>query len=157
MDGVYYELKNKYAVETTRGFGVYYDNPREVPGEQCRSIAGCIVETGDLDKIEKVKEKYFVREYPSAQAVVTEFPFRGKMAIFIGIMKAYPLLGKYMEEKSYTMCPSLEIYDMLEKKIIYAMSIGLNTEVFDAFLKPKPEPVEEEEGPDTLETEEKEG
>ncbi len=152
MDALYQDLLNNYSIETTNGVGLYYDNPRKVAPEQCRSIGGCILEPGDYTRIEELKQKYDVREYPSAKAVVAEFPFRGKMAIILGIFKVYPKLGKYMEEKGYTSCPMLEIYDMPAKKIIYAVSVELDAKVFDAFLKPEPEPepVEEDEADSTV-------
>ncbi len=144
MDAIYYDLLNNYSIKTTKGVGVYYDDPREVPSEECRSIGGCILEPGDYPRIEELKQKYDVREYPSGSAVVAEFPFRGKMAIVLGIFKVYPKIGKYMDEKGYGPAPSLEIYDMPVKKIIYAVSVGIEADVFDGFLEPESEPVEEE-------------
>ena len=49
-----------------------------------------------------------------------------------------------MDEKGYAPCPTLEIYDMPVKKIIYAASVGLDADVFNAFLQPEPEVAEEE-------------
>ncbi len=155
MDAIYYDLLNNYSIKTTKGVGLYYDDPREVPSEQCRSIGGCILEPGDYSRIGELKQKYDVREYPSGNAVVAEFPYRGKMAIILGIFKVYPKLGRFIKEKGYASCPMLEIYDVPAKKIVYAASVGVDAEVFDGFLEPEPEVVEEE-AVDSTEISEKE-
>ena len=145
MDAIYNDLKDNYSISTTKGFGAYYDNPREVPKEKCRSIAGCILENADLGKVDELKEKYFVREYPTSSVVTAEFPFKGTLSIFIGIFKVYPKLGKYITEKGYESRPMFEIYDMPAKKTIYGMSKDLDAGLFDSFLEEPVEPVIEEE------------
>lgn len=135
MDTIYKGLKDDYSITTTKGFGVYYDNPREVPKEKCRSIAGCILENSDASRVDELREKYFVREYPASDIVTTEFPFKGKLSIIIGIFKVYPKLGKYIEEKGYASRPMFEIYDVPAKKIIYGMSKDLGPELFSSFLE----------------------
>ncbi len=42
---LYYDLKDNYSIETTKGFGLYYDNPQDVDKDKLRSIVGCIVES----------------------------------------------------------------------------------------------------------------
>ena len=46
---VYYELLNNFKIETTKGFGIYYDNPKNVDQNKLRSEVGCIVENGFED------------------------------------------------------------------------------------------------------------
>lgn len=144
MDSIYYDLKNNYKIETTKGFGVYYDNPQEVAKEKCRSISGCVLEYKDAGRVEELKKKYLVMEYPKSNSVVSEFPFKSKMSILVGIMKVYPKMGAYIKEKEYKMNPFLELYDMPAKKTIYAMGIDLETSLFDTFLDPSLAEVKEE-------------
>ncbi len=137
MDAIYYDLRNNYSILTTKGVGLYYDNPQKVPKEKCRSIAGCILEEKDVRRIDELKKKYMVREYPTSNCVVGEFPFKSKMSIIIGIIKVYPELGKYVDEKEYAMGPTLEIYDMPKKKTLYAMSTDLEMSLLESFLEPE--------------------
>ena len=144
MDAIYKGLKDDYSIATTRGFGLYYDDPREVPKEKCRSIVGCILENVDAGRVDELREKFFVREYPASNVVTAEFPFKGTLSIFIGIFKVYPKLGKYIKEKGYASRPMFEIYDMPGKKTIYGMSKDLDVELFSSFLEKPVEPVIEE-------------
>ncbi len=85
----------------------------------------------------KVSSKYDVREYPSSKSVVAEFPYKGKISIFIGIMKIYPALGTYIKEHQYNQTPKKELYDMQNERFEYISSMNLLKEIFDVFLKSK--------------------
>jgi hypothetical protein len=132
---LYYDLKNNYSIETTKGFGLYYDNPQEVDKAKLRSIVGCIVEGRSVEDLKKVGNKYGVKEYLSSKSVVAEFPYIGKMSIIIGIFKVYPKLTAYIKEHKYTQTPILEVYDRPNKRIEYISSIHLSNDMFDGFLK----------------------
>jgi hypothetical protein len=144
MDSLYKDVVSTYNIKPVRGIGLYYDNPREVPAEKLRSLAGCIVESGDLGKVAELKKKYYVREYPAGQAVAAEFPFKGKPAIILGVFRVYPKMTKYIDGRGYPMSPMLEIYDMPAHTIIYAMSLGIDASIFEGFLVSEPEPIADE-------------
>lgn len=144
MDKMYYDLKDNYKIETTKGFGVYYDNPQKVAKEKCRSISGCVLEYKDAARVEELKKKYMVIEYPKSNSVVAEFPFKSKMSIIVGIMKVYPKLMVYIEKKEHKLVPFLELYDMSAKKTVYAMSTDLESSIFNTFLDPSLVEVKEE-------------
>lgn len=131
------DLKNNYSLETTKGFGLYYDNPQQVDAEKLRSIVGCIVKGKTVEDLNKVSGKYSVREFPSSKSVVAEFPYKGDMSIIIGIMKVYPALGAYIQEHKYNMTPIMELYDMPNERIEYISSVNLPKTVFDDLLKTK--------------------
>ena len=116
---IYHTLLNEEKVETSRGYGVYYDNPQTVAKEELRSEVGCIVENADSATLARLAEKYQVKTLPQSDFIVTEFPFKGKLSIFFAIMKVYPALGKFCEEHGYVDSPITEIYDIPNKKIIY--------------------------------------
>lgn len=130
---VYQSLK-KDSIETTRGFGLYYDNPKQVENTKLRSVVGCILD--DKSKAGVLKN-YNIKEYPVSNCVVAEFPNKGTMSIIVGIFKAYPALGKYMNEKNYMGGPIMEIYDGVNKKIYYLCSVDLDMKVYDSFLDVK--------------------
>ncbi len=138
MDTIYYSLKNDYGIETTKGVGLYYDNPQNVPAEQCRSLVGCILEESDVFRIPELKKRFMVRQYPASNCATIEFPFKAKLSIFLGIIKAYPVLSKYLQENNVPMGPSIEIYDTPGKMITYAMSTNVEISKLESFLEPEP-------------------
>ncbi len=118
-DKVYYALLNEEKIETTKGIGIYYDNPKNVAKDKLRSEIGCIVENADSVTLSKLSEKYQVKRVPQGEFVVAEFPFKGKLSVLLGIMKVYPALDKFCKEQGYVESPITEIYDMPNKKIVY--------------------------------------
>ena len=119
LDRVYYTLLNDEKIETTKGIGIYYDNPKKVAKDKLRSEIGCIVENVDSATLTRLAEKYQVNTLPKSDFVVTEFPFKGKLSVLVGIMKVYPALEKFSKEHGYVESPITEIYDVPNKKIIY--------------------------------------
>ena len=137
MNNLYNDLKDNYELETTKGFGLYYDNPREVDKDKLRSIVGCIVEGKSVKDLKVVSEKYGVKEYPASQSVYTEFPFKGKMSILVGVFRVYPKLTAYIKEKGYANTPMMELYDQPNGKIEYISSVNLPSTFFDSLIKDK--------------------
>ena len=72
MDKIYNSLLNEDKIETFKGFGVYYDNPRKVEKSKLRSEAGCILEKKDIDKLPILENKYTVRTFPEKEYIITE-------------------------------------------------------------------------------------
>ncbi|ULQ58893.1 GyrI-like domain-containing protein [Brucepastera parasyntrophica] len=118
-DRIYYDLLDNDGIETTKGFGIYYDNPKNTAQDKLRSEVGCIIENADNTVTEKLREKYQVKQLPVENCAVAEFPLRGSFSIMMGIMRVYPAIEKYMREHKYNDGPVMEIYDVPEKKIIY--------------------------------------
>ena len=118
-DRIYYTLLNDEKIEATKGIGIFYDNPKKVAKENLRSEIGCIIENADSITLAKLTEKYQVKTLPHSEFVVTEFPFKGIISVFIGLIKVYPALENYYKENGYIENPITEIYDVPNKKIIY--------------------------------------
>jgi DNA gyrase inhibitor GyrI len=118
-DRIYYALLNDEKVETTKGFGIYYDNPKKVAKEKLRCEVGSIVENADSATLSKLAEKYPMKTLPQSNFAVTEFPFKGKLSVMFGIMRVYPALEKFNKEHGYIDSPVTEIYDVPNRKIIY--------------------------------------
>ncbi len=116
---VYHKLKDVYGIETTKGFGIYYDNPKTVEKNDLRSDIGCILES-DFDKLESLKSDFQVSQYPQSEHLVAEFPYKGMPSIILGIIKVYPALNDYSEKNGYELdTPVMEIWDIPNKKITY--------------------------------------
>ena len=118
-DKIYYALLNEEKIATTKGIGIYYDNPKKVEKDKLRSDIGCIVENTDSATLTRLAEKYQIKTLPQSDFVVAEFPFKGKLSVLFGIMRVYPALDKFNKEHGYIESPITEIYDVPNKKIIY--------------------------------------
>lgn len=128
-------LLGEYNITASRGFGLYYDDPRTVRKEGLRSIAGCILEETDEGSIASIGGRYETAQYPKTKSITAEFPFRGSLSIFLGIVKVYPKLGEYMAQHGYPRVPIMEIYDSEGKKIHYVASVSLTSEMYSDLLK----------------------
>ena len=135
MDKIYSRLLGEDAIETSRGFGLYYDDPKKVKKENLRSVVGCILDKQDENRIDYLKKNYQIKYYPASKSVVAEFPFKGKLSIFIGIFKVYPKLAEYIKQLNYTPGPIMEIYDTPNEKIFYVASFTMDPEIFENFLE----------------------
>jgi hypothetical protein len=120
---VYDDLLNNDKIETTKGFGIYYDNPKNVEQSKLRSEIGCIVEDIDNNRVEQLKQRYQVKILPDSECIVAEFPFKGGISIMLGLLKVYPALNKYIQAYHYTDGPIMEIYDVPNKVIVYRKEI----------------------------------
>jgi hypothetical protein len=121
MEKVDKQLKDM-GVISSKGFGIYYDDPKVVPAEKCRSFVGSIIEENDFRIVSELKpEGLKIDSIPLARSVVAEFPIKNPLSYMIGPMKVYPALSEYMASKGYRSALSVEIYDMANKKIIFVM------------------------------------
>lgn len=122
---VYYTLLDNYKIETTKGFGIYYDNPQEVEKSKLRSEVGCILNAlPDSVTMTNIVQKFNTRILPEGDYITAEFPMKGGLSIMIGIFKVYPVINKYLEEKGIdNNSPVMEIYDVPNSKIIYRKQI----------------------------------
>lgn len=124
MDKIYNSLKNDFGIESTKGIGIYYDNPQEVDISKLRCDTGCIIEVSDTAVLQKIAEKFRIKTLPLKNYLMTEFPFKGTMSIMVGIMRVYPALNKYATENNVnTDGPVTEIYDTPNKLITYRQEL----------------------------------
>lgn len=125
MDRVYYSLLNDYKVQTYKGFGLYYDNPKEVAKENLRSDIGCLLEKTDTAKIASIAQKFKVKTYEGGDFIETQFPNKGMVSVLVGVMRVYPALDAYMKESGYVSKDAImEIYDTPNKTITYRVRIS---------------------------------
>ena len=116
-----YESLLADGIETTQGFGIYYDDPNTVEITKLRSDLGCILNSENSKKIEPFSAKYNIRIKEKSQCIVIEFPFKNQLSILAGIMKAYPAFKEYATENGVELGEAMEIYDIPNKKIVYMM------------------------------------
>ena len=120
MDTIYKYLKDNEQIVTTKGFGIYFDNPQKVKKSKLRSEAGCIIETKDVEKVSALTGDFKIKVLPEKQYIVAEFPYEGKLSIMVSLMKVYPALKKYAEKNGFdTNGAVMEIYDIPNGKILY--------------------------------------
>lgn len=118
-DKVYYALLNDDKIETTKGIGIFYDNPKKVDKVKLRSEIGCVLDRIDSGTVRKLSDKYQLKTLPEGEYIIAEFPLKGSMSFMAGVLKVYPALNKYCAEHGYKDGPITEIYDVPNKKIIY--------------------------------------
>jgi len=118
-----YEALKAEGIETTRGLGIYYDDPAKVAAEKLRSDCGVIIEPKDRAKFNRVRRKFKVKWLPARESIVVEFPIRNMMSYMLGPIKGYPALMKHAEEKGYKFGMPYELYDEGQKKVFFVMEI----------------------------------
>jgi len=123
MDRIYSSLLKEEEIKTYKGIGIYYDDPESVETDKLRSDIGAILEEEDHHRIDQLRDKYNIREYPVTHAMVTEFPYRNNFSVVAGVMRVYPRLDKYRIKQGYPKMPVMEIYDLPNKKIFYIHEI----------------------------------
>lgn len=121
MENVNGQLK-AMGVAGKKGFGIYYDDPKIVPKQKCRSFVGYIIEEKDFNIVSALKpEGLTIDSIPKARSLVAEFPIRNSFSYMVGPMKVYPALSEYMNRKGYKSGLAVEIYDIPDRKIRFIM------------------------------------
>jgi len=119
MDRVYELLIEEYQISTTQGIGIYYDKPGDVPEDQLRAEAGCIISADDAKRIIGQSE-LMVRQLETNASVVTKFPYKGALSVILGIFKVYPAMENYLKTSDLPQSgPVIEIYDEPASQIYY--------------------------------------
>ncbi|MDR2953780.1 MAG: GyrI-like domain-containing protein [Prevotella sp.] len=125
MDSIYDTLLHDFGIETTRGAGLYLDNPQHVDKDKLRAEVGCLLDNPiDSAQMADISKVFKIKILPKASYIVGEFPHKGMMSVFVGIMRVYPALTEYMEENGYKdNSPVMEIYDIPKERIIYRKEV----------------------------------
>lgn len=134
MNALYADLIRDFQVSPTRGFGLYYDDPREVAAEQCRAVVGCVLDDTEDEKMAQIRERFSVVEMPESQALVVRFPYKGSLSIILGVLRVYRPLLKQIERQNIGSGPIMEIYDMPNCVIEYIRPYSLKNELLEQYL-----------------------
>lgn len=120
QDEIYDRLIKEYGTTTYKGVSIFLDDPKKVGDDQVRSKAGCLLEEKDLHVIEKIDNSELkVMKKEQGYYYVVQIPYKNKMSIFLGLLKAYPLIRSGVDEKLLDKNGVMEIYDIQEKKAYY--------------------------------------
>jgi len=76
MDELYRDLKEADIV-TSRGLGIYYDDPKVTPENKTRSVIGRILDGVDPTKVIELEKKYPIGELPQPITLLWNFPLKG--------------------------------------------------------------------------------
>ncbi|RHX88231.1 GyrI-like domain-containing protein [Leptospira stimsonii] len=128
--GITFEILQKElpakGIQNFKLFGIYLDNPNEVPKEKLRCEVGAIL-TEPLSKVpEGLSLDLKLRTIPERKYVLAEFPLKNFLSIFLGIYKVYPKVFQACEEKGCKLKGkySMEIYEPLtEHKTTYLVPL----------------------------------
>ena len=131
MTEVYEKLEGE-GISTTKGLGIYYDNPKKVPVENLRSLAGCILPEEHSAKWDALKERHLLATLPGAMVPVVRFPYKGKLSVVLGTLKVYPRINAWFQEHPEHQGPVIEIYDMPKGEILYILSGPMGIKTVDA-------------------------
>ncbi|XP_067855109.1 testis-expressed protein 264 homolog [Heptranchias perlo] len=132
--------------------GVYYDDPKQVPEEKLRYIAGTILSEGDekpSEELVKLFEKFGFKifSFPEVTHVVmTTFPFTTFLSLLLAIYKVYPVLDNYIKERKLCAHPCLEIYR--RDLIYYICPLARQSDFYVPELKEADKKQKEEEADD---------
>jgi len=131
MNELYVELGEE-GISTTKGVGLYYDNPRKVAVNNLRSLAGCILPEASTGKWEGLRAHYLVGSLPGATLPVITFPYKGKLSVVLGTLRVYPKLNAWFKNHPEQNGPVMEIYDISEGEIRYVVARPMGSETLDA-------------------------
>lgn len=109
---------------TSKGIGIYHDNPQIVASDKLRSDCGVIIGEESAKKWSKVGKEgspYKIGHLEASSALVMRFPIRNNFSYMIGPQKAYPALASAAKEKGYSASAPYEIYDMDANMIEFVM------------------------------------
>jgi hypothetical protein len=118
-----FTIANQAGLKSTKGIGIYLDDPKVTPKEKQRSQIGVVVEKEELAKISLLKDKLKIKHLPAADSVVIAFPLKNILSYMIGPMKAYPKFAQYLSGKNLKVINCLEVYDMPAQQALYIMQI----------------------------------
>lgn len=105
--------------------GVFYDDPKKVPGPLCRCAVGSILsEAGDAPcaetQLRYEAAGFRLFSFPEVtHAVCSSFPHRTPLSIFLGVQRVYPELDAYIKKRQLCAHPFLEVY---RGRLIHYMS-----------------------------------
>lgn len=129
MNDVYRHVRDSLSRSADTGFAVFYDNPVKTPTDSLRSIAGIV--SGDTVGVEK---PYKAGESLTSEAVVGRFRLRSFFSYMSGSYKFTEQCARYVDQNSLVRNgPVLEMYDMVNRQIIYIAPCGTGVTPFPLF------------------------
>ncbi|MCD7972646.1 MAG: hypothetical protein LUG18_08250 [Candidatus Azobacteroides sp.] len=124
-DRIYQQLVENEQIKPSKKVGVYYGDPQRVSRHNhLRFEGGCLLDHVDSIQLVALQQKYKVKALPKCSYLTAEFPLKGFISNLVGIIKIYPHLEDYLDEKGIrTFQPITHIYDTENNKIIYRLQL----------------------------------
>ncbi len=118
-----YEFLKTQNIENTTGIGIFFHDPSTTAKKNLKSHIGSIVSQNEISKI-KTTEEFKIKKLEKQNCALVYFPIKNMMSFTFGPFKAYPAIKNYIKEKKLkSVPPAIEIYDIQNKKITFAMPI----------------------------------
>ncbi len=113
MDEVYYSLLHENGLETSRGAGVYFDNPQNTDPDSCRALLGCLIDEAAADSLKLPVHARLIR-LGQSERVATSFTFRGMPSVMFALSGSSGLRtdGGFQASAGG---PIMEIHDVLRR------------------------------------------
>jgi hypothetical protein len=116
LHDVYRYLKTKRMQWTSRGIGIFYDDPRTVKQQDLRGIAGCVTDT----LLTNLDTPYKSQILPKTRAIVGTFHIRSFLSNYTGTQKYYSAKESFARENKVVLAgPVIELFDMGARRVFY--------------------------------------
>lgn len=109
MEEVRAEVERSGA-KAIKGYGLYFDDPKQVPQDKLRWEAGVLVDEVASKILARAKGRYTLKDMVQSEAIHASFPFKSMLSIFVGISKVYPALDKKRQQLGWGGGPIMELY-----------------------------------------------
>lgn len=124
MDSMYLVLTSKENIDVNKVFAIYYHNPKYVDKDSLHTDVGCVIENADSTIMAELSKNHKIKIFPKEDYITTQFPYRGRVSIIVGVIKVYTAMKSYARKHNINGTGyAMEIYDFQKKKIIYRKKI----------------------------------
>lgn len=111
-------------VNSTKGFGIYFNDPNTTPEAELESYVGNVIEGDSRNRIEEILSLGLqVDTIPAGTAWVASMAIRSQFSYMVGPIRAYPMLEEAVKEADDEVSLVYEIYDLDKKIIHYSMLV----------------------------------
>lgn len=116
LHDVYQYLKTRRMQWTTKGIGIFYDDPQTVKPQDLRSIAGYVTDT----LLTNLAAPYKSQILPKTRAIVGTFRIRSFLSNFTGTEKYYSAKADFAKKNNLVLAgPVIELFDMGARRVFY--------------------------------------
>ncbi len=115
-------------IEIMKQLDIGYAHPlctyHELPdkkGNNANTDIGFVLYKGSKESLVELGKQIPLDTFEKKERIVVRFPFKGRLSIQFGIMKAYPALQKFAQKNNLIPGNITEMYNGIEKRIEYMM------------------------------------
>jgi len=119
------EILKKHQIGYAHPICIYDDIPASTAKEINAQI-GFVLYKGTKENLIDLSKELSLATFEKKERIVVSFPFRGKLSLQLGIMKAYPAMIKFANKQNFTVGQVTEIYNGIERRVEYLMDFERN-------------------------------